>query len=485
MKEGRSADEQMKRQQGRDETVESHLKALAERDLADTARLKAFEEDLGTQISSLLRSQEDLAQRADLSGTERLTGAREALSRFEESWRASLAMKLLFDGRFSDIEAVKNTWERAVKEVRAKAAQDQKNTPEEFEKVRAKFWEILNAPERSTNEREARDVHEVRRLLDLARVEWQSGSSAPLLKMQSESVDRIREASRRGDAQAQRWERDMDRNLLLSIDHVADKNTHRELTQDAANLRLMAVPDNSARGAWFDVSDRRKADFLRPETQQVRNDKRRDTARRQSADRSQDELQAKEIMLAPERLRQDQHRAQTAHDRAMLAAKDRNDLKLTELRDASLNKLDDESEAAHLARRENLLDVLERFQRSSREQLETLKTYEAGVHERQHQDLGKALATLDAASTFSDAARQLGSITKRLAEERRGVEALWGEMARQQSQNEALLLQAIYGARSREVQEEQLERAVAEQEKTRSFLQARLDEAKRNERMDD
>jgi hypothetical protein len=461
------ADEVTTRQQGRDETIDAQLKSLAEHDLADIAGLATVVKETRNAIASLQQAQAALEADAGASHGDRLAASREQLERFDEEWRLSLSMKLLFNGRFSDIEAVKKVWDQA--------ATGKQNTKDGFAEVRAAFWE-------SVNEQKSDAAKEVHRLLSMAKVEWGRDTAAPLLDMQSTSNELIRKAAERGDTQAQQWDRAMGRNTRLSIDHVADKHSNPALTLDASNLRFTTHADNSARGNSYGVNDRWKADFERSEQEQAQRAETRDAQRARTAERSEDELRAKAVLLAPDRLRHVHAGAQERHEQALLTARSTHDGELRELRAAALTRLGAEAESARDIRQRQLLEVLERFQQSARGQMEAINRYELDVHSRQKRELGVVMEKLNETSiTRDDATQLILDTTRRHGAERRAVEGLWDEIQRRRNDTEALLMKAIYSAKTREAQEEQLRRATSEQQRAERFLQARLDELKRTD----
>ena len=448
---------------GREERVADRLQTLAERQNAEVDRLGKLVSDMRQASLSFVQDvHADLQENAGQS-----QDAQDRLQRFDEEWRDIVAMGNLWDGRFSDIEAVKRTWERA--------AEGQKADAKGYEATRSNFWDLVNA----ALDDDAREVH---RLLDRVGVEWQQGNNAPLLAVSSARLEQMREAAALGDEQMRKWVEADRRARTITIDHVADKGTHPELAIDAGNLRFLAQSDNSARGKWYDAADRRNLDFRRSEEWQAANETSRDRRRGERAEESHERFEAMAIALARQRLEQERGRASAEHHSELNEAVENRERKTKELRDSSLRPMNGESEELRRSRQEGLLKELDTFLNGARRQIEALQDSERRLHERQQQELlqvRQSLADEHSTPIAREVLERIRSLEQRFAAERNEIEGVRRDMDTRRNADERRMLDAIYLATSREAQEERVERAFERQQQTQQDQERRLEELTR------
>lgn len=441
-------------QQRRDEMVADRLETLAERQIAEVDRLGKLVSDVRQASLSFVQDvQAGLAKNA----------TRDRLQRFNEEWRDVVAMGNLWDGRFSDNEAVKRTWERAAEGQRADA--------KGYEAARSEFWGLVNAARDD-------DAREVRRLLDRVGVEWQEGNNAPLLAASSTRLEQMRKAAALGDEPMRKWVEADRRARIITIDHVADKGTHPELAIDASNLRFLAQSDNSARGKWYDATDRRSLDFRHSDERQAANEKSRDRRRGERSDESHERFEAMAIALAQQRLEQEQGRAAAEHPNELNEAIENREKKVKELRDSSLRLMNGESEELRRNRQEGLLKELDTFLNAARRQIEALQESERLLHERQQQELLQMRQSLaDEPSTLiaREVLERIRNLEQRFAAERNEMEGVRLDMDTRRNADERRMLDAMYLTTSREAQEASVKRAFERQQQTQQDQERRLD----------
>lgn len=462
------AERVLARQQGREERVADRLETLAERQIEEVDRLGELVS--GMRQASLSFAQDVLAHLEEDAGqphAQWLQDAQDRLQRFKEEWRDVVATGSLWDGRFSDVEAVKRTWERA--------AEGQKADAKGYEAARSSFWELVNAALDD-------DAREVRRLLDRAGVEWQEGRNAPLLAVSSTRLEQMREAAALGDEQMAKWVEADRRARTITIDHVAGKGTHPELAIEASNLRFLAQSDNSARGKWYDLADRRSLDFRRSDEWQAANEESRNRRRGERADESHERFEAMAVALAQQRLEREKGRAAAEHQKELNEAVGNRERKARELRDSSLRPLNGESEELRRSRQEGLLKELDRFLNGARRQIEALQESERRLHERQQQELlqvRQSLADEESTPAAREALERIRGLEERFAAERDEIEGVRRDMDTRRNADERRMLDAIYLATSIEAQEERVKRAFERQQQTQQEQERRLDELAR------
>lgn len=129
-----------------------------------------------------------------------------------------------FASRFSATPCLKTLWERA--------ALGSPDTPEGFVSARREFWRLVNSSGSA-------DAESVRAIIVTAGYELQSGTNAPLLKLQNWDHRTSRELSDR----------------RLTIDHADPQSATRKQTLSSSNLRFMSQRDNSLRGDRYGADD--------------------------------------------------------------------------------------------------------------------------------------------------------------------------------------------------------------------------------------
>ena len=325
-----TASDRSAREQQREKVVAGELETLARRQLYEAGRLLSLVSDTREAMRAFTQdAQANVTESAGRFNEQQLQVSQERLERFNEQQRGIVALRIVWDGRLSDVQAMKRTWDKAAAgpaaELEKKWDQlDEKGRRDAavkaYEKAREKFWGMVN-------NKADDDAREVSRLLDRVGVEWQKGKNAPLLD-----------------------------GLTVTLDHVADKASHPKLALDASNLRFLTTDDNSARGNKFGVTDRRNVDFVTSEEQQIRNAKSRDRAAGKRFDKVHATYDA--LVEAKQGLKQEQDRAAAQHQKEVNEAVANREKKVDELRTSNLRLLNGEDENLRRARQETRLDDL-------------------------------------------------------------------------------------------------------------------------------
>ena len=448
-----TASDRLARQQQRENVATGELETLAKRELYDVGRLEGLVSDTREAIRSFTQdAQANLAESAGRSNEQQLQDGQERLQRFNEQHSDIVALRIVWDGRLSDVQAMKTTWDKAAAgpaaELEKKWDQlDEKGRREAaakaYETARENFWGLVNKP----SDDAAREVH---RLLDRAGAEWQKEKKAPLLQ-----------------------------GMTITLDHVADKAAHPRLALDASNLRFLTREDNSARGNKLSVTDRRNVDFVSSAEQQIRNAKRRDWAASQRFDKSHATYDA--LVEAKQRLKQEQDRVAALHQKESSEAIANRDKKVNELRSADLRLLNGEDESLRRARQNTRLDDLNKFLDAALKQSGQLQQFELSMHERQQQELSQEMERLarGPAITAEQMREEIHKLQLRVSEEQREFENLWRDMDIMRNLDELRMLRAIYEAASRQAQEESIKRASELQQQTQEEQDRRLRELAR------
>ena len=448
-----TASDRLARQQQRENVAAGELETLAKRELYDVGRLEGLVSDTREAIRSFTQdAQANLAESAGRSNEQQLQDGQERLHRFDEQQRDIVALRIVWDGRLSDVQAMKTTWDKAAAgpaaELEKKWDQlDEKGRREAaakaYETARENFWGLVNKP----SDDAAREVH---RLLDRAGAEWQKEKKAPLLQ-----------------------------GMTITLDHVADKAAHPRLALDASNLRFLTREDNSARGNKLSVTDRRNVDFVSSAEQQIRNAKRRDWGASQRFDKSHATYDT--LVEAKQRLKQEQDRVAALHQKESSEAIANRDKKVNELRSADLRLLNGEDESLRRARQNTRLDDLNKFLDAALKQSGQLQQFELSMHERQQQELSQEMERLarGPAITAEQMREEIHKLQLRVSEEQREFENLWRDMDIMRNLDELRMLRAIYEAASRQAQEESIKRASELQQQTQEEQDRRLRELAR------
>lgn len=447
-----TASDRLARQEQHEKEVAGELETLTKRELYDVSRLQDLVSDTRETIRSFTQDlQANVAESAGRSNEQQLQVSQERLDRFNEQQRGNIALRIVWDGRLSDVQAMKTTWDKAAAGPAAELESkwDQLNesgrreaAAKAYEKARENFWGLVNRPA----DEAAREVH---KLLDHAGAEWK-GKNAPLLE-----------------------------GMTITLDHVADKAAHPRLALDASNLRFLTKEDNSARGNKLSVTDRRNVDFVNSEEQQIRNAKRRDRAAGQRFDKSHATYEA--LVEAKQRRKQEQDRVVAQHQKESSEAIANRDKKVNELRSADLRLLNGEDENLRRARQETRLDDLNKFLNAALKQSGQLQQFELSMHERQQQELSQEMERLarGPAMTAEEIRDEIRKLQLRVAEEQSEFENLWRDMDIKRNLVELRMLRAIYEAASRQAQEESIKRALELQQQTQEEQDRRLRELAR------
>lgn len=442
--------------------------ALAQRQVDEVDRLQQFFAEAHQASLSFARDiQSSLARDSTRSNEPWLQQLQDRLRKFDEQCDLIVAMRNVWDGRFSDVEALRRTWERA--------AAGKSNDKNGFDEARESFWKSINearaAAERNQDHDQRRlteqevDARQVVKLLDKVGVQWQEGTNAPLLGRANAKIEELRQAAKDGDQKAGEVVKRFDDSVRITIDHVADKKAHPALTLDASNLRFLDNRDNSARGNLQDVAEGRKVDFVRSEEHQAENAARRDQAASQRLNKVYDRLEDAAIELA-EKLKLAQLRTSTDHQRDLNAAQEAGADKLAQLRGPNLRFMDGENEAQRRERREQLVQAYEHFHREQEQQIKSLQAFETRLHATQKLELSQAQANASDASAST-------KVFMRSAEDRERFEQLWSAMDEKRHQGAAQMLVALQAA-TREAREEAIKRAYEQQQQTKQAQEALL-----------
>jgi hypothetical protein len=450
-----TASDVLARQQQREEVVAGELETLARRQLDDAGRLLSLVSDMREAIRSFTQdAQANVTESAGRSNEQQLQDSQERLRRFNQQRRDIVALRMVWDGRLSDVEPMKRTWDKAAAgpaaELERKWDQlDERGRREAaakaYETAREKFWGLVNKPADDA----AREVH---RLLDRVGAQWQKEKNAPLLD-----------------------------GITITLDHVADKAAHPKLALDASNLRFLTTDDNSARGNNFGVTDRRNVDFVSSEEQQLRNAKSRDRAASKRFDKGHATYDVLVVAKAEQRLKQEQERVAAQHHKESGEAVENRDKKADELRTSNLRLMNGEDENLRRARQNTRLDDLNKFLNAALKQSGQLQQFEQSMHERQQQELSQEQQRLAGgpAMTAEQILEEIRMLQLRFAEEQSKFENIWRDMDILRNLDELRMLRAIYEAASRQAQEESIKRALERQQQTQQDQDRRLRELAR------
>ena len=445
-----TASDRLARQQEHEKVVAGELETLAKRELYDIGRLQDLMSDTYAAIRSLTQdAQANVAESAGRSNEQELQISQERLQQFNEQHRNNLALRIMWDGRLSDVQSIKTTWDKAAAgpaaELKSKWDQlDDKGRREAaeraYDKARDNFWSLVNQPA----DEAAREVH---RLMDSAGAEWQKGKNAPLLQ-----------------------------GMTITLDHVANKAAHPSLALDASNLRFLTKEDNSARGNKMSVTDRRNVDFVTSEERQVRNAKRRDQAAEQRFTKSHAQYEA--LLEVKQRLKQKQDRVTALRQKEMGEAVEKRDKKVEELRTNNLRLLNGEDESLRRARQNTLLDDLNKFLNAALKQSTELQQFELSMHERQQQELSQELKKLagEHGITAQQVVEEVSNLERRFTNNQSKFEGLWRDMDKLRNLEELRMLRAIYEAATRQAQEENIKRVLERQQQMQQDQERRLRE---------
>ena len=448
-----SSSDRLAQQQQREKVAAGELETLAKRELYDVGRLQELVSDTREAILSFtVDAQANLAESAGRTNEQQLQDGQERLQRFNENQRDSVALRIVWDGRLSDVKAMKTTWDKAAAGPAEELARkwdhlDEKGRREAakkaYETARENFWGLVNRP----TDDAAREAHN---LLDRVGAEWQKGKNAPLLQ-----------------------------GMTITLDHVADKAAHPTLALDASNLRFLTKEDNSARGNNLSVTDRRNVDFVTSEEQRIRNAKRRDRAASQRFDKSHAIYD--DLLAAKQRLKQEQDRVAALHQKESSEVIANRDKKVNELRSADLRLLNGEDENLRRARQNTRLDDLNKFLDAALKQSGQLQQFELSMHERQQQELSQDIERLarEPAMTAEQILNEIRKLQLRVAEEQSEFEKLWRDMDTMRNLDELRMLRAIYETASRQAQEESIRRAFELQRQTEEEKDRRVRELAR------
>ena len=448
-----SSSDRLAQQQQREKVAAGELETLAKRELYDVGRLQELVSDTREAILSFTEdAHANLAESAGRTNEQQLQDGQERLQRFNENQRDSVALRIVWDGRLSDVKAMKTTWDKAAAGPAEELARkwdhlDEKGRREAakkaYETARENFWGLVNRP----TDDAAREAHN---LLDRVGAEWQKGKNAPLLQ-----------------------------GMTITLDHVADKAAHPTLALDASNLRFLTKEDNSARGNNLSVTDRRNVDFVTSEEQRIRNAKRRDRAASQRFDKSHAIYD--DLLAAKQRLKQEQDRVAALHQKESSEVIANRDKKVNELRSADLRLLNGEDENLRRARQNTRLDDLNKFLDAALKQSGQLQQFELSMHERQQQELSQDIERLarEPAMTAEQILNEIRKLQLRVAEEQSEFEKLWRDMDTMRNLDELRMLRAIYETASRQAQEESIRRAFELQRQTEEEKDRRVRELAR------
>ena len=448
-----SSSDRLAQRQQREKVAAGELETLAKRELYDVGRLQELVSDTREAILSFTEdAHANLAESAGRTNEQQLQDGQERLQRFNENQRDSVALRIVWDGRLSDVKAMKTTWDKAAAGPAEELARkwdhlDEKGRREAakkaYETARENFWGLVNRP----TDDAAREAHN---LLDRVGAEWQKGKNAPLLQ-----------------------------GMTITLDHVADKAAHPTLALDASNLRFLTKEDNSARGNNLSVTDRRNVDFVTSEEQRIRNAKRRDRAASQRFDKSHAIYD--DLLAAKQRLKQEQDRVAALHQKESSEVIANRDKKVNELRSADLRLLNGEDENLRRARQNTRLDDLNKFLDAALKQSGQLQQFELSMHERQQQELSQDIERLarEPAMTAEQILNEIRKLQLRVAEEQSEFEKLWRDMDTMRNLDELRMLRAIYETASRQAQEESIRRAFELQRQTEEEKDRRVRELAR------
>lgn len=437
-----TAAEMTERQREREARVADDVAALMKNQTDEISRVAKLLHEIQKLTMSLV---EDLQK-----GLPQDVAFENRLAQFNEKCERALAEAVLWYGRLSDIEAVKQTWE--------KASRGLENTPKGFAKARETFWGMLN-------EGADEDAKRCRRLFEHLGVEWQQGTNAPLLAVESRRIKEMREGAEH-DEQMRKWYEQEIKGIRISVDHAADKKANDTLTLAASNLRLMTQSDNSARGNSYGVSERWKANLEKSSEEVEDSAEKRDHRRGKSAEKSHDRQEVKTFGVLQQQIAERQARAASNRSGELKKANESFETEALELRDLKLRPLDGETEGARSARQEKLREVLSQFHNAEREQLKELHASETRLEALQKVELQKAQLSASAQSSAVELLKLEKAIQARFARDQIERDALRREMNICRNENGARMLEAIYAAATLKAQQEAIERAVAQQQET-------------------